>query len=286
MKKKAKRTRRKRNEKVLQTAVKARQRSRQTQKMVIVASTALVMLAISGVGLHWAAGKVSQKVFYTNPDFALEKIEVRNPGRLNRNEILFWAGVKKGQNLFGLNLEQVRLRLEEMPYIASVQVERRLPSSLTITINERMPAARLMPYSTRGNLLAQTVYYIDSGGFVMKPKEGERLRPLPLITGISVDEIRENEYVDREEILSALNLIRAAGYYGLGRELDLRQLEIQQRGIISVWTRNRGVIRFRSDNLDQQIKRLQVILDYCQKHHKLIKTVDLTPSRNVPVRFL
>lgn len=281
-----KRTRRKQNEKLLQTALKAKQRSRQTQKWVIVGVTALTLTVISGIGLHWGAKKLIHGAFYNNPDFALETVEIKNPGRLNRNEILQWAGVRKGQNLFSMNLYDVRNRLEAMPYIASVQVERRIPASLRITINERMPVARLMPYSTSGNLLAQTVYYIDSGGFVMKPKEGERLRPLPLITGVSIEEVRENEFVDREEILSALNLIRAAGYYGLGTELDLRQLEIQQRGIISVWTRSRGVIRFRSDKLDQQIKRLQVILAYCQKHHKIIRTVDLTPERNVPVRFL
>jgi len=222
---------------------------------------------------------------YENPDFAIETIEINNTGSLNRTEILAWAGVERGQNLMRVNLPAVQQRLQCIPYIAGVNVERSLPSTLRITINERLPVARLMPYSPKGNLLAQYNYYIDSGGYVMRPKEGERLKPLPVITGVSIDEVRVGELMEKEEVLSALNLLRAASYYGLKSRLDLRQLEIQPRGILVVRTRDRGLIRFRTDHLDQQIKRLQTIFDHSHRNHKYIRTVDLTPKRNVPVTY-
>lgn len=276
---------RKRNQTVLHTAIKSRRQSKKIQKMAAMSVGLVLLTGISAFGVQWLSQKLMEKVFFENEDFALETIEISNPGGLNRAEILNWAGVQRGENLIEMNLTAVHYRLSQMPYIAGVQVERKLPSTLRIVINERLPVAKLMPFSPKGNLLAQTVYYIDSGGFVMKPKEGEKLKLLPLITGISIDEVRAGEFIEKEEVLSALNLLRASTHYGLGGALDLRRLEIQDLGIISVRTRERGLIRFRSDHLDEQIKRLQLILAYTQRNHKYIRTVDLTPERNVPVTF-
>ena len=50
-------------------------------------------------------------------------------------------------------------------------------------------------------------------------------------------------------------------------------------------TRDRGFIRFRLDCLDQQINRLRVIFDYAKANGKFVRTVDLSPMRNVPVTF-
>jgi cell division septal protein FtsQ len=282
---KPKSTRRKRNQQVLHVAVKQKRQSKKNEKLLWVGLISLVMLSITGYLTHLLVGEFVQRALYENADFAIETIEINNPGSLNRTEILAWAGVTRGQNVMKVNLTDVQQRLQAIPYIAGVQVERCLPSTIRITINERMPVARLMPYSPKGNLLAQYNYYIDSGGFVMRPKEGERLKPLPVITGISIDEVRVGELMEKEEVLSALNLLRAASYYGLKSRLDLRQLEIQPRGILVVRTRDRGLIRFRTDHLDQQIIRLQEIFNHSQRNHKYIRTVDLTPQRNVPVTY-
>lgn len=285
MKRRSASTKRKRNQKVLHVAVKQKHQSKKNQKMLWMGLAAVVALSITGYVTHLLVGELVQRALYDNPDFAIETIEINNTGSLNRTEIQAWAGVSKGQNLMQVNLLSVQKRLQRIPYIAGVQVERSLPSTLRITINERLPVARLMPYSPKGNLLAQYNYYIDSGGYVMRPKEGERLKPLPVITGVSIDEVRVGEFMEKEEVLSALNLLRAASYYGLKSQLDLRQLEIQPRGILVVRTRDRGLIRFRTDHLDQQIKRLQAIFNHSQRNHKYIRTVDLTPKRNVPVTY-
>ncbi|MEM6886116.1 MAG: FtsQ-type POTRA domain-containing protein [Verrucomicrobiota bacterium] len=285
MKRKSSSSRRKRNQKVLHVAVKQKRQSKKNEKMLWIGVGGVLALAVTGYFTHLIVGELVQRALYDNPDFAIEKIEINNTGSLNRTEVLAWAGVEKGQNLIRVNLPDVQKRLQQIPYIAGVHVERSLPSTLRITINERLPVARLMPYSPKGNLLAQYNYYIDSGGYVIRPKEGERLKPLPVITGISIDEVRVGEFMENEEVLSALNLLRAASYYGLKSKLDLRQIEIQPRRMLVVRTRDRGLIRFRTDHLDQQIKRLQTIFNHSQRNHKYIRTVDLTPKRNVPVTY-
>lgn len=270
---------------VLHMAVNSRRQSQKKQRIIWGGAGLLVTLVLTGYATHFVMGQVMQRFFYENPDFALQNVEIHNTGSLSRAEIMDWAGLSKGQNVIQINLKAVENRLTQMPYIAGVKVERQLPATLKISIRERMPVAKILPFSPKGNLLAQPVYYIDSGGYVMQPKAGEPLKPLPVITGISIDEVRLGEFTEKKELLSVLNLIRGAGYYGLKSELDLRQLEVQPNGLLVVRTRNRGIIRFRAEHLDQQIKRLQTILNYSQSNQKVIRTVDLTPSRNVPVTF-
>jgi len=242
--------------------------------------TVLLMLAV-----HFAAQGVLNHAFYRNQDFALQTIDVDIKGGLSRGEILEWAQVAPGMNLMRIQLGDVRSRLSRMPQIASATVERQLPSTLRITVQERQPVARITPFSSSGNQLAQAVYYIDDKGVIMKPKPGERLKPLPVIRGVAHEYIREGERTDRAELLSALNLLRAADYSSLKGELDLTEIEVQGRGYLILRTRDQGRIVFRTDFLQDQIQRLRVILDYAREHQLYVRTVDLTPERNVPVTF-
>jgi hypothetical protein len=237
------------------------------------------------VGVHFASQGVLNHAFYRNEDFALKTIDVQVTGNVSRSEILEWAAVEPGMNLMHLNLVDVRKRLARMPYIASVSVQRQLPATLRIIVEERQPVARLVPFSASGNQLAQSVYYIDDKGFVMKPKPGERIKPLPTIKGVAHEYIREGERTDRAELLSALNLLRAAEYSALKSELDLTELEVQARGYLILRTRDQGRIVFRTDYLQEQMQRLRVVLEYAREKQLFVRTVDLTPERNVPVTF-
>ncbi|MGF1678576.1 MAG: cell division protein FtsQ/DivIB [Candidatus Methylacidiphilales bacterium] len=274
------------NLKVLHVAVQNKRQTQKTRRLAWwLGCGALAMLA-TGLMAHYLTGQMFRHVLYENNDFALQEVHIHNSGTINRAEILAWAGIERGQNVFTISLQQVKQRLEAMPYIAGVKVERSLPGTIRIHITERMPVAKLIPYSPSGNLLAQSVYYVDGAGYVMKPKEGERLKPLPEITGLSSDEFRVGEVVENREVLFILNLVKASSYYGLQHALDLRRIDVQPRGVVALRTRYGGHVRMRSDNLEEQARRLQVIFSFGQRNHKVIRTVDLTPSRNVPVTFM
>jgi cell division septal protein FtsQ len=246
----------------------------------------LCLLVLFSLAAHLATQKLMHVVFYESGVFSLQNIDVRTKqGVVSKSEVVRWTGLETGVSILEVNLDSVRRRLEKMPNVASVTVERSFPSTILISIEERQPIARIMPVSPQGNKLAQGVYYVDGDGFVMKPKEGERLRPLPMITGVSVDEVADGSRTDRPEVLSALELIKLSEYSAVRSDLDLNQLEVQRRGYLLVRTQNEGLIRFRTDVLPQQMQRLEVILGYAREHGRVVRTADLTPERNVPVTF-
>jgi cell division protein FtsQ len=52
------------------------------------------------------------------------------------------AGIAPGERLFETNLEQIRERIELLPWVASVQVVRQWPAALSLRVSEREPVAR------------------------------------------------------------------------------------------------------------------------------------------------
>jgi len=271
---------------VLHVEVQKRGQSKKFYLRSAVGLGAILLMAALGLGVSYVYNRVLEDAFYTNRDFQVRTIDIRVQGAVTRAEVLQASGVQCGQNLMALNLDEVRARLKRMSYVEGVRIERQLPSTLKITIEERQPVARIAPYSKDGNQLAQAVYYVDPEGYIMKPRAGERLKLLPVIMGVEAGQIQEGQKTDRMEIGSALNLLRLADYSALKSDLDLTQIIVDSKDYLILRTQGGGRIRFRTSYLDQQIMRLASILDYAHGHGLVVRTVDLTPERNVPVTFL
>lgn len=275
-----------RNQHVLRMSVQPKVKPSELYRRAGLCFAGLCLLVIFSVGAHFATQKLMHSLFYDSGVFALKNVDVRTKqGVVSKVDVIRWAQIEVKGSILEVNLDAVRARLEKMPNVATVTVERSFPATIVISIEERQPIARVMPVSKQGNKLAQGVYYIDGDGFVMKPKEGERLKPLPMITGVSADEVIDGGRTDRPEVLSALELIKLSEYSAVRSDLDLNQLEVQRSGYLLVRTQNEGVIRFRTDVLPQQVQRLEVILSYAKEHSRVVRTADLTPERNVPVTF-
>ena len=275
--------RRRRN--VLHVEVQKRSQSKKFYFRMAAAALFVALMTGLGFGVHYACQTVMEHAFYKNRDFALRTVDVRVQGAVTRSEVLRVADIRIGQNIMALNLEEIRDNLKQISYVDTVRVARELPSKLIITIEERQPVARINPYSREGNELAQSTYYIDAEGYVMKPKPGEELKMLPVIKGVPADVVQDGQKTDRTEIISALNLLRLADYAALKSDLDLMQIGVSSKGYLELYTRDQGRIYFRADFLEEQVRRLRTILDYAHSRGLVIRTVHLTPERNVPVTF-
>src|SRR4029077_5187423 len=101
-------------------------------------ATAATAAALIGAG-YWAL---------TTERFAVVAVEVRGASRVPPQRILEASGIVHGQNLWRIDPERVRARLEEMPEIRRADVVRELPNRVAIVVEERRPftlvhAARL-----------------------------------------------------------------------------------------------------------------------------------------------
>lgn len=73
--------------------------------------------------------------------FGVREILVAGQSALRRVDVVRLAGVERGDNLvLDVSSEDVRDRLEASPWVAEAAVERRLPSTLVLTVRERTVA--------------------------------------------------------------------------------------------------------------------------------------------------
>jgi len=98
-------------------------------------------------------------------------------GRANTPEPLLWAaiGVNKGDPILGFSLEETRARLEMIPWVEHATVERRLPGTLVVNLQERRPFA---VWQNQGKFVL-----VDRTGQVVTNQDVAQFPHLPLIVG-------------------------------------------------------------------------------------------------------
>jgi len=121
------------------------QRARRLRLVVAVAIiTAIVALSVG---------------IYRSDLFTIRSVEVRGLETLTTDAILALASVPESSTLLRAPLDDIAARVEDSPWVASAVVSRRLPSTLVITVEERVPAA-LIDTGTE-------FWFVDAEGVVL-----------------------------------------------------------------------------------------------------------------------
>lgn len=98
-------------------------------------------------------------------------------GRANTPEPLLRAaiGVSKGDPIMGFSLEQARARIETLSWVEHATVERRLPGTVVVFLQERRPFAI---WQSQGKFVL-----VDRAGQIVANQDVAQFRNLPLIVG-------------------------------------------------------------------------------------------------------
>ncbi len=105
----------------------------------------------------------------------VEQVYASGRERLEREALLAALGAETGMPILAFDPRKARERIERLPWVASVSVERRLPDSLHVAIIERRPLALWQ----RGGQLT----LIDEQGRPIPGQEPGGYAHLPLVVG-------------------------------------------------------------------------------------------------------
>ena len=129
--------------------------------------------------------------------FRVASVQVLSAGRIEAAEIRELSGVQNGLSMFDLDLKLIGARIEKNPWIATAEVERVFPRTVTIKVTEYTPAAII----NHGCL-----YYVAKDGTVFKALEmGEKIN-FPLLTGMEQKDILQNQEETRLLLAGAVKL--------------------------------------------------------------------------------
>lgn len=107
--------------------------------------------------------------------FRLKAIHVQGASAMARPDIVEAAGVAAGAPLLGLNLEDVRDRVEKVGWVEEARVVRLLPDTLVIAVKERR---QLAVWQHNGR-----TFVIDDTGRIIPEADPARFTRLPLVVG-------------------------------------------------------------------------------------------------------
>ena len=268
---------------------------RAARTRLAVVALGIMFGTVFGLYLLWCMGEWAlDKFVYKNSEFAIRQIEVQTDGVIVPDQLRRLSLVKPGENLIALDLAAVKRNLELVPTIGSVSVERILPRTLQIRVTERRPVAQVnVPRAGTTGGITVSVFQLDADGYVMLPLDprlcviplSQMSGQLPVIVGLNMYELQPGHRVESPQVRAALQLVAAFDHSPMAGFVDLRRIDVSSPGVVVATTEQDSKITFSLDNLDRQLQRWREIYDLGQRMNKVIVTLDLAVSNNVPVRW-
>ena len=280
-------SRQRRQQHLLDVKVRARRVSHHRNRRILLVVSKIVLVIAVCAGLYYGVRTGLSRFFFDNPDYRLSTIAIRTDGTLQRDQILKAGGLQEGLNIFSVNLAQVHDRLQQLSQVDEVQVERKMPNEIDITITERKPIAWITSEKTVTDPFASdAAFLVDARGVLMKEK---KLLPeylaLPLITGCSSEALVPGKTVDSLEAKAALELLRLTTTSFMQTRFQIREVDVSKGYCLLVTDKNHTRVMFGFDHLDAQMQRLEQFLVYSDDSQRQIETVNLLVARNIPVTF-
>ena len=259
-------------ESVLKVAARSVERRRTVRRRVGGLLALLVGIPALAAGLIWGGHEAWLAMFAQNDFFRIRQIEVTTDGDLRTENILEYARVQNGTNLFAVRPEAIRESLLSVPVIANAQVGRRLPDTLIIEVAERVAVARLgRPGS--GSPLA-----VDATGHVLGPSSVRA--SLPVVVGVRDKGLRPGDVVGDAMLAEALRVLEIANQAAMRRELAVATIDLGNEEQIEVGLTSGERVLLSRGRLEEKLRQLPIMRSVARGKGLDLAVYDMTVDRN------
>ncbi len=243
------------------------------RRLRLVAKIFLVLLAFVALS---ALCLVGYRSLLRSPLLQVTRIQVNGCQHLDPQAVIQQAGIPSGTNILSLDLDGVRKRLTQHPWIAAAAISREIPDRIRIEIEERKPVALVKGHQ---------FYLADQQGACFARAVPSEHTGLPIITGFDPGTLDSGCNLPREFTVLLENLFLET------------QLKLPWRLISEIrWNRNTGLSFFTarggiqvdlgSEDYGIRIAKLEKVLRYLEKKglHSQLRGIDLSHGNRVFVR--
>lgn len=202
----------------------------------------LVMISLLFLGLY--------QYLLTSPYIKLEKVIVKGVDEKIECELLEMAQLRFDLSLLAININELKQKLEEHPWIRFVHLEKRFPHTLIIHAQMERPYAVV----AMGEL-----YYMDQYGKIFKKVEPNEDIDYPVITGVYAD--RNDQHGKLKLAAHVLNALK--GNQGRLSRADISEIHVKEAGTVSLYFLSiPAVITVKGDELDMKIEELKRVVEH------------------------
>ncbi len=229
----------------------------------------------------------------TNPYFALEEVRIKGNDRISKKRIQELLPIKAGDTLFTFNKKLLVERLKEEPFVKDIKIKRKIPQTLLLTIEERIP---ILLVAVKG-----VFWEIDAEKFLLSKIDPSR-SPLLRVEGLKLQERKaggrlipekgtsnkEDGPEERErkketeacELLDKIFLIYEGELYNYIKVIDIRD-----KRDVRATLRNGILVKAGSlENLLDKSTPLIELLNQLRREEDIIEYIDIRLTSNYIVK--
>lgn len=252
--------------------------------IVVLAISALCWFGYHQIGNHFSGNKDYKIKHPLVTNFEGEPTVVLHPSR-----VLEIAGVDLSGTIFNVDLDKAKKLLLARPEIRDVKVNRKIPSTIEIQIDERVPVAWL---SCRELGLAgrnpHKGILLDSSGvsFVCQKDFWRAAKNLPVIEISTNSELefpigKKMRNADAERALSLVLRFREKG----DASWSIDRVRVENFYTLHVISRDGVVAVCGMHDHERQLQQLSWARNHAKLNGEELEWIDLRPKTNIPVHY-
>ncbi len=206
-----------------------------------------------------------------SPIFDIRNIEIIGNSKNSKEKIISFSGLELHTNIFKFNKGLVKEKIKENAYIESVELTRKLPSTVQIEIEEREVKYMLQ--------FADSYVYINNQGYMLEISN-EKL-DVPILIGFTTDlsNIKAGNRInvaDLNKMNMVIKIYEVAKSNGLGELITKIDISNEKNYTIILEKEGKTVYLGDCSELNTRILYLKSILETSQgKSGELFLNVDL-----------
>ena len=233
---------------------RARRRARLRRLLPLLVLTAAAWFAVV-VFSHW---------LLTTPRFSVATVDVRGASRVPPARILAAAAVEPGTSLFRLDPRAIAGRVAAIPEIRRADVVREFPDRVVISVEERRPFTLLH---------AGRLHWLDEEGRLLGASPEAVVPQVPVVSGLSDDELTSMKSAPSPKALAAIALIRALLRTGSALAAEISEIDMSRPDGPLLYTVDGVEVRLPAEEWEEQLVRLEGVLT--QVADQDVRAVDL-----------
>jgi len=156
---------------------------------------------------------------YNTERLEIRNVQINGEHRVTENEILARAGFMPGTNVLEVDLDDVRMEIEQILWVRHAEVRRVWPNELAISVVEREPVALAR--------ISGEVYQVDADGVIL-PVDAAANTNFPILDGLGVAESENAAQGNAVKIGIYQDTLEALGQSGLS------EVHVSDTGEVSV----------------------------------------------------
>ena len=228
--------------------------ARALRVLLLLVLLAALPLAL-GLGARW---------LLTTPRFAIARVDVRGASRVPPERILAAAAIAPGTSIFRLDTGAVVGRIVTIPEVRRAEIVRELPDRVVISVEERRPFTLVH---------AGRLHWLDEEGRLLGPSSEAVAPSVPVVSGLSEDELASMRTAPGPKARAAIALIRALLRSGSVLAAEISEIDMSRREGPVLYTVDGVEVRLGVENWEERLARLEGVL--AQVATQDVRTVDL-----------